>query len=501
MVQQQQLRNVSRHLSPGDGRTALHEASPELAATTRAPRGHVPPRFHLVPQAFALIDVACIVTLSIMCGVVYSAAKIGHVGDVSRYFGFGVIVAVLFSIWAHGRGLYSKSHQRQVGFQIQAVTLAWTMVFLFLVMVGLALKISDGLPHGTVLLIFLTGLGGMVILRWSAERLLVYLTRSGALARRQVVVVTQSGRPISNSLAQAIEDTGGNICETILLPVMPSESALSESMLKLIDYVRRRCVDEILLATSWSDTTLIEKITEHLRVVPVPVKLAPDAIVSALLERPLVEFGDTKAVELRRAPLTRPQLAAKRLFDLVLVVLVLPLLLPTLAVIAALIFLDSPGPVLFRQRRTGFNGRLFQIYKFRTMKTLEDGEFIQQACQDDMRVTRVGRVLRTLSIDELPQLFNVLRGEMSLVGPRPHALAHDNEYGRFIALYAARHNVKPGITGWAQVNYLRGPTPHIHMMITRVEYDLWYINHWSFWLDTKILILTVLRVCSLKNAY
>ena len=135
--------------------------------------------------------------------------------------GFGITVAFLFSIWAHGRGLYSKSLQQQVRFQIQAVTLAWTMVFLFLMMVGLVLKISDVVPHGTVLLIFLTGLGGMTILRWGAERVLVYLTRSGALARRRVVVVAQSGRPVSNSLARAIEDTGGNICETILLPGMP----------------------------------------------------------------------------------------------------------------------------------------------------------------------------------------------------------------------------------------------------------------------------------------
>lgn len=479
----------------------LHEEPIELAATTHAPSGDVTPRVRLVPQAFALIDVACIVMLSIMCGIMYSAVKIGHMGDVARYFGFGIAVGVLFSIWAHGRGLYSKSHQQQVRFQIQAVTLAWTRVFLFLVIVGLLLKIDAIVAHETVLLIFLTGLGGTAILRWGAERGLGYLTRSGALARRNVVVVVQSGRPVSNSLAQAIEDTGGNICETILLPVMPSEGALSESMRKLIDCVRRCCVDEILLATSWADTTLIEKITEHLRVVPVPVKLAPDPIVSALLERPLVEFGDTKAVELRRAPLTRPQLVVKRLFDLVLAALLLSLLLPALAIVAALILLDSPGPVLFRQHRTGFNGRVFQIYKFRTMKTLEDGEFIQQASQDDTRVTRVGRVLRRLSIDELPQLFNVLRGEMSLVGPRPHALAHDNEYGRFIALYAARQNVKPGITGWAQVNDWRGPTPQIYMMTGRLECDLWYINHWSLWLDIKILILTVLHVCTLKNAY
>jgi lipopolysaccharide/colanic/teichoic acid biosynthesis glycosyltransferase len=163
--------------------------------------------------------------------------------------------------------------------------------------------------------------------------------------------------------------------------------------------------------------------------------------------------------------------------------------------------LDSRGPVLFRQRRIGFNGREFHIYKFRTMKTLEDGAIIQQACQGDQRITRIGRLLRRFSIDELPQLFNVLKGEMSLVGPRPHALAHDREYGQVVRLYAARHNVKPGVTGWAQVNGWRGATPQLHMMVRRVEHDLWYIEHWSFWLDIKILVATVMSVWRPQNAY
>jgi putative colanic acid biosynthesis UDP-glucose lipid carrier transferase len=135
------------------------------------------------------------------------------------------------------------------------------------------------------------------------------------------------------------------------------------------------------------------------------------------------------------------------------------------------------------------------------MRTLEDGAVIQQAREGDARVTRVGRILRRFSIDELPQLLNVLKGEMSLVGPRPHALAHDNEYGQIIAFYAARHNVKPGLTGWAQVNGWRGATPEVNMMIRRVEHDLWYVTHWSLWLDIKILLVTVLRVCRPQNAY
>ena len=156
-------------MSTGDYMANPHEQPIELAATTHAPSGDVTPRFRLVPQAFALIDVACIVMLSIMCGIMYSAVKIDHMGDVARYFGFGIAVGVLFSIWAHGRGLYSKSYQQQVRFQIQAMTLAWTWVFLFLVILGLLLKIGAIVAHETVLLIFLTGLGGTTILRWGAE--------------------------------------------------------------------------------------------------------------------------------------------------------------------------------------------------------------------------------------------------------------------------------------------------------------------------------------------
>lgn len=202
----------------------------------------------------------------------------------------------------------------------------------------------------------------------------------------------------------------------------------------------------------------------------------------------------------RHAPLTRQQLVVKRLLDLMAGILALLITLPALIIIVALIRLDSPGPVLFRQRRIGFNGRPFHIYKFRTMTTLEDGAIVKQASHGDVRVTRVGRILRKFSLDELPQLLNVLMGDMSLVGPRPHALAHDTEYSQAITLYAARHNVKPGITGWAQVNGWRGPTPELDLMIRRVEHDLWYVDNWSLWLDIKIMLLTIVGIGNMRNA-
>ena len=163
--------------------------------------------------------------------------------------------------------------------------------------------------------------------------------------------------------------------------------------------------------------------------------------------------------------------------------------------------LDSDGPVIFRQRRRGFNGREFAIYKFRTMTVLEDGSTVRQARRDDARVTWLGRLLRATSIDELPQLINVLRGHMSLVGPRPHAIAHDDGYTKLIANYAFRQHVKPGLTGWAQVNGFRGETAQLELMEQRVDCDLWYIKNWSFWLDLKIIARTCVEVLRGQNAY
>ena len=191
----------------------------------------------------------------------------------------------------------------------------------------------------------------------------------------------------------------------------------------------------------------------------------------------------------------------KRLFDLGLAGLALIILAPLLVVTALAIKLDSRGPVIFRQRRNGFNGRQFWILKFRTMRVLEDGPDLKQASRSDDRVTWIGRILRRTSIDELPQLWNVVRGEMSVVGPRPHALAHDAKYSQLIGEYAFRHHMKPGITGWAQINGYRGETANIEQMRRRVEHDLWYIDKWSFRLDFAVLGRTLLEIISGRMAY
>ena len=187
--------------------------------------------------------------------------------------------------------------------------------------------------------------------------------------------------------------------------------------------------------------------------------------------------------------------------DLVLTALALVIFLPVFVLTALAIKLDSRGPVIFRQNRKGFNGQQFVMYKFRTMKVQENGPVVVQAARDDPRVTAIGRLLRSASVDELPQLLNVLKGDMSLIGPRPHALAHDDYFEKVVGDYAFRHHVKPGITGWAQCNGARGATPSVEHIAERVKLDLWYINNWSLWLDIQILIKTIAEVLRKRNAY
>jgi Undecaprenyl-phosphate glucose phosphotransferase len=228
--------------------------------------------------------------------------------------------------------------------------------------------------------------------------------------------------------------------------------------------------------------------------VPQPIRLLPDFPIADLVSRPFLPVSGTVVIEIQRPPLTVFERVQKRCLDIGLASFALLMLAPLMITAAILVKLDTPGPVIFRQSRRGFNGKPFQIWKFRSMTVTETGTTLTQATKQDTRVTRVGRFLRQTSIDELPQLWNVLRGEMSLVGPRPHALAHDNYYDQVISKYVYRHHMKPGLTGWAQANGFRGETPTIDLMEKRVEYDVWYVSNWSIWLDFRIILRTALAL-------
>src|SRR5262245_4046608 len=271
----------------------------------------------------------------------------------------------------------------------------------------------------------------------------------------------------------------------------------------LPSYIRSNDVDDVVICLPWSADDQITAMMNKLRELPVNVYLGADLIGFRLPIRPApAHFEELLLVELMGRPLAGWGGIQKAVLDYGLGFILTTLLFPMMILIAIAIRLESKGPALFRQQRYGFVNRIFEIYKFRTMKYKEVPEKkIVQATQNDPRLTGVGRLLRRLSLDELPQLFNVLNSEMSLVGPRPHAVEHNEEYARVIRGYFARHRVKPGMTGWAQVNGFRGETKTIEQMEARVQYDIYYVENWSLLFDLKILAMTAVICLTGRNAY
>lgn len=270
----------------------------------------------------------------------------------------------------------------------------------------------------------------------------------------------------------------------------------------LIAKVRHGQIDDVIIALPWNAEQRLLDIIGQLRQLPVHVSVGSDLISFHFPSEINTDFyRGLPMLEVVKKPLANWLSVVKAVEDRVLAVLILIVAAPLMVAIALAIRLESPGPAVFRQTRYGFNNQAFDVFKFRTMHLGAPGDVLRQVTRDDPRVTRVGRLLRRASLDELPQLFNVLSGKMSLVGPRPHAVDHNEYYGRIIDGYFARHKVKPGITGWAQVNGLRGETDTLEKMQYRVRYDVYYIENWSLLFDLEILMLTLFVGFAGRTAY
>jgi exopolysaccharide biosynthesis polyprenyl glycosylphosphotransferase len=283
--------------------------------------------------------------------------------------------------------------------------------------------------------------------------------------------------------------------------VLRKDGDLREDLALAAASARMMLPDDVFVLVPWSDETTIDACVDAFLRVPASLHLGPERVLDRFVDARIHKVGTIASLNLVGRPLSTIDILVKRLFDISIAASALVLLSPLFLVIAALIKRDSPGPVLFLQRRYGFNQEPFRIVKFRTMTTLDDDRHVTHTTEGDPRITRIGGWMRRYNIDELPQLLNVLRGEMSLVGPRPHALAHDQLFEQTIALYARRHNVKPGITGWAQVNGFRGGISDDAKIRMRIEHDLFYIDNWTLLLDLRILILTVLSRKAYRNAF
>ena len=269
----------------------------------------------------------------------------------------------------------------------------------------------------------------------------------------------------------------------------------------IASYARTHRVTAIYIALPLSNVPRIGEMLRELRDTTASIYFLPDVFAFDLIQGRLVDLNGMPAISVCDTPFHGMDAVLKRLMDILLSSLALLVAAPVMAAIAIAVKLTSRGPVLFRQHRYGLNGERINVYKFRSMTVCEDGVVVRQATRDDARVTLLGKFLRRTSLDELPQLLNVLQGKMSLVGPRPHAIVHNEMYRKLISGYMIRHKVRPGITGWAQVNGLRGETDTVEKMDARVRFDIDYLNNWSAWLDLKILLRTVMLVVRDDKAY
>ncbi len=270
---------------------------------------------------------------------------------------------------------------------------------------------------------------------------------------------------------------------------------------ELADYVRGHDVDVIYIALPMSSQPRILQLLDELRDTTVSIYFVPDFFMTDLIQARLDDLGGLPVVAVCESPFTGVNGVFKQAFDFVVAALILTLISPLLVAIAIAVKLTSPGPVLFRQHRYGLDGERILVYKFRSMTVCENGDSVTQARANDVRVTPLGAFLRRTSLDELPQFINVLQGRMSVVGPRPHAVAHNETYRKLIKGYMVRHKVRPGITGWAQVNGCRGETETLDKMKRRVDYDLEYLRSWSFLLDVRIILRTIGLMRKDPNAY
>ncbi|HGU7975939.1 TPA: undecaprenyl-phosphate glucose phosphotransferase, partial [Escherichia coli] len=273
------------------------------------------------------------------------------------------------------------------------------------------------------------------------------------------------------------------------------------SLSTLIAQARAGEIDRIYIALSMKDEKIIKDLVSKLTDTTCSVLLIPDVFTFNILQSRTEEINGVPVVPLFDTPLSGINMLFKRLEDIVVSSIILVLISPVLIGIALAVKFSSPGPIIFRQIRYGMDGKPIKVWKFRSMTVMENDDKVIQATKNDVRVTKVGRFLRSTSLDELPQFFNVLFGQMSVVGPRPHAVSHNEQYRSLIQGYMLRHKVKPGITGLAQINGWRGETDTLEKMEKRIEYDLLYIRGWSIWLDLKIIFLTIFKGFINKSAY
>jgi putative colanic acid biosynthesis UDP-glucose lipid carrier transferase len=458
-----------------------------------------------------IIDIAMVALGAAIAAAIHSG-KVVWLDDLqSVSLAFGCLLMVVFF---PALGIYQSWRGKPLYDLLSRVAGGWLMVEITGVLISFSLHRSDSLSRLWLVYWALATVVLLIVTKVIVYSILRGLRREG-FNQRAVAIVggapygrflieQMRSRPEAGFSPVVVFDEDGTIN-----PYEDPDAAnaiegvpVERDYQQMIQLVRQRAIRELWLALPISKEKAIHRFVMDLRNDFVNIRFIPDVRSLTLFNQPMVELLGVPAINLAASPITDLRVLPKRVFDRLFALGALTALSPLMLVIAVMVKVSSPGPVFFRQKRKGIDGNQFEIYKFRSMKMhKEEAGKITQATRRDPRITAVGAFLRRTSLDELPQFINVLRGEMSVVGPRPHALEHDDIYKDLVKGYMHRYRIKPGITGWAQINGYRGETDRIEKMMGRVKLDLYYMQHWTFWLDIKIVVLTLWKGFAGSNAY
>jgi putative colanic acid biosysnthesis UDP-glucose lipid carrier transferase len=386
------------------------------------------------------------------------------------------------------------------------VIFRWMLLLAVLLAVGYVTKSLNEYPRRIFLTWAVITPVALIVVTLTMQEIMRRFLMNALESRRAIIAgyntsSLELSRRLQNNPGMRLQVSGFFDDRSIGRLEMEADTQLLGTLNQMSQYAKDNRTDVIFIALPIRHVKRVMNLLDDLRDTTASIYYVPDIFVYDLIQARSGEIHGIPVVAMCETPFYGYRGVAKRITDIGFSVAILLLLLPLLVAIAISVKVSSPGPIIFKQRRYGLDGKEIAVYKFRTMRVTEDGVLIRQASKCDGRITRVGALLRRSSLDELPQLINVLQGRMSLVGPRPHAVAHNEEYRKLIKGYMVRHKVLPGITGLAQVNGCRGETSELEQMEARVNFDLDYLRHWSPMLDIKIILLTVLRVFGDDKAY
>ena len=453
------------------------------------------------------------VTLEILTILIVGFATfyflIGWGAHVQEYYASAIcFLAMAVFLLAHFAGLYKFSTIIRPFEHLDKIIVVFATAFLLLLAVAFSLKVSEVFSRIWMYTFAMSACAASIAVRFAGSFTVHRLARSGVIVRNVAILGggEQGARFLSHIAESRLEFVNVvGVFDDRLKRVGPVVEGyrLLGNLDDLVTFARKHRVDDVVIALPWSADQRLVSIVNRLRELPLNIHLSSDLAGFSLNYREAPShFAQMPIVEVMETPLSGWNVLWKSIEDRVLALITVIVFFPVMVAVAIAIKIEDPGPVFFRQKRFGFNNKAFYIYKFRSMYYNRPPESTTvQAVRDDPRITKVGRFIRRTSLDEFPQLFNVLNGTMSLVGPRPHAVDHNEEYSKKIGGYFARHRVKPGMTGWAQVNGWRGETETLDKMEARVRHDIYYAENWSILFDLKILAMTVYVILLGKNAH